>query len=154
MKFSIQQIAMLIGWLAFLFGLLCLVRVEAHRMQWTSQVPSGAILITNFVISIFAVLTAVATVPDKRWFWIGFSIVAASLTICQLASVTVPGVATNAAFLVESIFLPPQQGGAASLFRGGHMSQLETIMTYGWTPLFAWLGGWYTQRVEHQRKTD
>ena len=129
-----------------MLALIGLVRVEAWRDQWSSQVPSGVILIANLIISFFGLIRAVVIDGQKRWFWVGFSIVLVALTIAQTAGVTFPGVGTNAAQSCAALIMK-DEGHVARCFGSGHMAQLECILTFGWAPLLAWAGGWYSSRL-------
>lgn len=152
MQFSIKQLGLLIGWLALLLGLMALVKIESQREQWTSQVPAGVLLVANMGLSLYAVLTAVNSTQPSRSFWIGTSIVAVSLTVLQILEIRPPGIGLNAALLIDSVFNSDKPQG--QMYTAGHVTQLEFIVVYGWTPILACWGGWLSRRQFQKRQLE
>lgn len=142
MQLSIRQIGIIVVWLAVILGLIGLVRAETLNQQFSSKVASDCILIGNLALSLFALLRSVFLSGQQQKFWIGFSMVAILLTVAQAAKVRFPGVELNAATWIQAIAFEDRQPMGFA-FTGGHIDQLGCIMTYGWTPMLAWLGGWY-----------
>ena len=151
MTFSLKSLILTTGWFCVLFTLVYQIHIEAMRPQWTSQVPSGIILMVNSLLSLLGLLTAIATDAQKRPYWIGFAIVACSLTLLQLLDIKPAGIGLNGAYLLEPLVMPGEDVGRARIFRSGHLVQLENVLIYGPIPLLAALGGWYTQLIADRR---
>ena len=154
MKYTVQRLAVVIAWFAVITALVCQVRIEALRPQWSSQVPSGVLLLINLAFTLWVVLTAIAVRGRRRFFWIGCSAVAVILMAAQLADLKPIGIVNNLAILVEPwLFANELPGHVQNVFRTGHRPQLGILLFYCWLPWVSLLGGWYTLRVAKQQPT-
>ena len=153
MTFSLKSLSIAVAWFALIFALVYQVHVEANRAQWSSQVPTGILLLVNSFVSVFTLLTAIAVRPSARMFWVGCTCVACLLTLGQVFDLKPNGIGMNGALLLEGLVLPDLSSGRNQMYRSGYLIQLENILIYGMIPPLSALGGWYTQSLhqKHQR---
>lgn len=154
MKFSLQSLGLFVAWVAIVVAMVCQIRFELLRPDWSSGFASDVAWIVNLCFALVVVLVAIATRTDKKMFWVGCAVIAVALFVCQATDQRPMTIARFVSVRLIGWMLPEGQSVLEPAVQS-HVQELGAVWTYSLIPVLSLAGGAFTQWIyQHSGSTD
>ena len=154
MKFSLRALALFVAWISVVIAMMCQIRFEMLRPDWSSGFASDLTWILNLCFALVVVLVAIATRSREKMFWVGCAVIAVALFVCQATDQRPMTVARFVSSRLVSLLLPDGHAIPGPM-KESHVLEMGAVWTYALIPLLSLAGGAFTQWIyQHSSSPD